>query len=212
MYVSIGLTDVFLRPISPYGFAITQREAVAYDVDAWMKFYERGLRHILKLNAAGTPVVEQYASLVLKKMLANDDPGYVDLRSPAGIGIGGIVYNYDGAIYAADEGRMLAEMGDTSFRIGNVHTSTYAEVMTSDALLDPLDESFAFSAPMCNDCAFEPFCGADPVYHRATFGDSVGRKPTSGFCNRNMAVMNLLLDLYDNDPSARRVFRTWAGR
>ncbi len=51
-------------------------------------------------------------------MLTNDDPGYVDLTSPAGIGIGAIVYNYDGDVYASDEGRMLAEMGDTTFRLG----------------------------------------------------------------------------------------------
>ena len=38
------------------------------------------------------------------------------------------VYNYDGDVYAADEGRMLAEMGDTSFRLGNVHADSYADL------------------------------------------------------------------------------------
>ena len=75
-------------------------------------------------------------------MLTNDDPGYVDLTSPAGIGIGALVYNYDGDVYASDEGRMLAEMGDTTFRLGNLHEDSYAEIMLSDALLDPLEESF----------------------------------------------------------------------
>jgi hypothetical protein len=37
------------------------------------------------------------------------------------IGIGALVYNYDGDIYASDEGRMLAEMGDRTFRLGSVH-------------------------------------------------------------------------------------------
>src|SRR5262249_8386551 len=35
---------------------------------------------------------------------------YVDLRNPAGIGLGTLVYNYDGKIFASDEGRMRAEM------------------------------------------------------------------------------------------------------
>jgi uncharacterized protein len=211
-YAALDLHDVFLRPLSPYGFAVRNRGVTAYDVDAWLRFYETGLHHILRLNRSGVPMVEQYAALVLKTMLSNDDPGYVDLRSPAGLGVGGIVYNYDGDIYAADEGRMLAEMGDTTFNLGNVHTSTYADVMTADVLLDALDESFAYSVPMCNDCAFEPFCGSDPVYHHATQGDYVGHKPTSGFCRRNMGVFRLLLDLYHNDPFARRTFRRWAGR
>ena len=52
---------------------------------------------------------------------------------------------------------------------------------------------------MCSDCAFEPYCGADPTYHHATTGDFLGRKPTSGFCRRNMAIFKLLLDRYEGD-------------
>ena len=109
-------------------------------------------------------------------MLTNEDPGYVDLTSPAGIGIGALVYNYDGDVYASDEGRMLAEMGDQTFRLGNVHDDSYADNHAVGALLQPLEESFTLSAPMCSDCAFEPYCGADPVFHHATAGDFLGRK------------------------------------
>jgi radical SAM protein with 4Fe4S-binding SPASM domain len=143
-------------------------------------------------------------------MLTNDDPGYVDLTSPAGIGIGAVVYNYDGEVYASDEGRMLAEMGDKTFRLGNLHEDSYEEIMLSEALLRPLDESFTLSAPMCQDCAFEPYCGADPTYHHATEGDYVGRKPTSGFHRRNSAIFRLLLDRYEGDPETRALFHTWA--
>ena len=59
-----------------------------------------------------------------------------------------MVYNYDGDIYASDEGRMLAEMDDHTFRLGHLATDTYEEIMTSEALLAPLEESFAPSAPM----------------------------------------------------------------
>jgi len=209
-YVEQGLTSLFLRPLSPYGFAIKTKSFDAYDVDRWLPFYEEGLDYIIELNSQGTPMVEQYAAIALKKMLTNDDPGYVDLTSPAGIGIGAIVYNYDGDVYASDEGRMLAEMGDTTFRLGNLHRDSYEEIMLSDALLGPLEESFTGSAPMCTDCAFEPYCGADPTYHHATAGDYLGRKPNSGFCRRNMAIFKLLLDRYESDPSTRALFTTWA--
>ena len=121
-------------------------------------------------------------------------------------------YNYDGDVYASDEGRMLAEMGDATFKLGNVHTNAYEELMLSEALLQPLEESFTLSAPMCSDCAFEPFCGADPVYHHATSNDFLGRKPSSAFCQRNMAIFRLLLERYETDNHARAVFRSWAGR
>ena len=57
---------------------------------------------------------------------------------------------------------------------------------------------------MCSDCVFEPFCGADPVFHQATAGDFLGRKPMSPFCQRNMAIFGMLLERYHSDPDALR--------
>jgi uncharacterized protein len=133
----------------------------------------------------------------------------VDLRSPAGIGIGALVYNYDGDVYASDESRMLAEMGDRTFRLGNVHANTWEQIMTADALLDPLEVSFAGSVPMCSDCAFQPYCGADPVFHHATQGDFIGRKPVSAFCRRNMAIIRRLMELIRSDEETRRILMRW---
>src|ERR1700737_4395214 len=104
---------------------------------------------------------------------------------------------------------MLAEMGDRSFRIGNLHHDSWEEIMSSDALLDPLESSFAGSVPMCADCAFEPFCGAEPVFHHATQGDPVGRKPTSAFCKRNMSIFRYLIEALESDGAAKAVFTRW---
>lgn len=209
-YLEQGFTDIFLRPLSPYGFAIKTRSHAAYDVERWIEFYKQGLEYILDLNARGVPVTEHYAALILKKMFTNSDPGYVDLMSPAGIGISVLVYNYDGDVFASDEARMLAEMRDTSFKLGNVHEQSWAELVLSNALLAPLEDSFTLSAPMCCECAFERYCGADPVFHHATMGDAVGRKPLSAFCRRNMAIFRHLLNRYEADPFAREVFENWA--
>lgn len=207
-YARLGFPGIFLRPLSPYGFAIKTKSYASYDADAWLEFYFEGLDYILDLNRRGVRFVEHYASLILQKMLTPFDTGYVDLRSPAGIGIGALIYNYDGDVYASDESRMLAEMGDHTFRIGNVHRNTWEELMTSDALLDPIEASFTGSVPMCSDCAFEPFCGSDPVFHHATQKDVVGHKPTSAFCKRNMAIFKRLISLLDS-PEERRVLMGW---
>jgi uncharacterized protein len=209
-YADLGLRSVFLRPISPYGFALRGRGGANYDVDRWLSFYEAGLHRIVELNRQGVPMVEIYASIIAKKMLTNVDPGYVDLTSPAGIGLGAIVYNYDGDIYASDEGRMLAEMGDHTFRLGNVSESSYADVMLSESLLGPLTESITLSAPMCSTCAFEPYCGADPVFHHATAGDFTGHKALSAFCRRNTGVFILLLRKMRDDPYFRSLMRQWS--
>ena len=209
-YAALGLHHVFLRPISPYGFALRRRSGAGYDVQRWLAFYEAGIDHIIDLNRRGVPMVETYAAIVAKKMFTNDDPGYVDLTSPAGIGLGALVYNYDGDIYASDEGRMLAEMDDHTFRLGNVQDSSYEDIMLSEQLLQPLEQSLTLSAPMCTTCAFEPYCGADPVFHHATMNDFVGQKTTSAFCQRNMGVFTAILRRARQDSFARELFWRWA--
>lgn len=211
-YISRAFPGIFLRALSPYGFAIKTRSYRAYNTDRWLRFYKEGIEYIIEQNRQEHDFVEYYAATILKKMLTSDDPGYVDLTSPAGIGIGVIVYNYDGSIYASDESRMLAEMGKDHFKLGHVLTHSYKDIYTSPRLLEALDESFAYSAPMCHDCAFEPFCGADPVFHYATSGDYVGRKPESEFCNRNMEIMKFLICRMEEDRFVRELFTSWANR
>lgn len=211
-YLRLGFHDIFLRPLSPYGFAIKTKKYRAYNTERWLEFYKEGLAYILELNKKGIRFSEQYTSLILTKMLTSTDPGYVDLMSPAGIGIAAIVINYDGGVYASDESRMLAEMGDQSFRLGNILENTYEEIMLSDKLLDALEDSFALSVPMCADCAFEPYCGAEPVYHHAVYGDSIARKPESEFCKRNMSIFKHLIELMRSDAETKQIFLRWANR
>jgi His-Xaa-Ser system radical SAM maturase HxsB len=211
-YLRLGFDGIFLRTLSPYGFAIKTKKFLSYDTERWLEFYKEGLEYIIKLNKSGIRFVEQYSSLVLAKMLTSTDPGFVDLMNPAGAGIAAIVFNYDGSVYASDESRMLAEMGDQTFRLGNILEQSYEEIILSDQLLDALEDSFTLSSPMCSDCAFEPFCGSEPVYHHAMHKDLVGRKPESSFCKRNMAIFKHLIELMENDEDTKRIFMGWANR
>ncbi|MDR3376292.1 MAG: His-Xaa-Ser system radical SAM maturase HxsB [Ancalomicrobiaceae bacterium] len=211
-YVEMGFPGIFLRPLSPYGFAIKTKTYSKYDTRRWLDFYDEGLEYILQLNRLGVDFSEFYSSTILKKMLTPFSPGYVDLMSPAGIGIAAVVYNYNGNIYASDEGRMRAEMGDETFRLGNVHANSYDEIFTSDELLEPLERSFTGSVPMCSDCVYEPYCGAEPVYHHATQGDFVGFKPLSGFCERNMHVIKRLMSIVEGGSADSRTLRRWSIR
>lgn len=209
-YIAQDFRGIFLRPLSPYGFAIKTKFYQAYDQSKWLEFYFEGLDYIIDLNLKGFAFTEYYAAMVLRKMLTPFQPGYVDLLSPAGAGVAAVVYNYDGDVYASDESRMLAEMGDKSFCIGNVHSNSYEEIFLNDTLLEALESSFAASVPMCSWCAFEPYCGADPVFHHATQSDFVGKKPLSAFCNRNMSVFKGLIERMNSRPEVREIFERWA--
>lgn len=209
-YVRLGFRSVFLRPLSPYGFATRGTSRNAYGTDDYLDFYRRGLDHILELNRGGVDISEVYATTILRKILTPFPTYYVDLQSPPGIGIGVAVYNYDGDVYASDEGRMLAEMDDKTFRLGNVHTDSHSEIFGNARLKGLVRESTAEALPGCSDCAFLSYCGSDPVYHYRTQGDFVGNRPTSAFCHRNMEIIRYIFRLLaDGGPEIERVFFAW---
>ncbi len=211
-YVALGFNSIFLRHLSPYGFAIKTRSYAAYNVDKWLEFYEEGLDHIISINKAGIEFIEQNTAILLSKIFTSKDVGFVDLMNPSGAGIAAVVFNYDGYVYPSDESRMLVEMGDTTFQMGHLDTHSYEELFTAEPLLNALDQSFTWSSPMCNQCAFEPWCGADPVFHHAMFGDFIGRKPESEFCKRVMGTCKIILRKAETNPYAKQLFIKWANR
>jgi uncharacterized protein len=208
-YARLGFTSIFLRSLSPYGFAIRTRLVRGYDIAEWAAFYQRGLARILELNRRGIRMREELSAIALQKMFTPSGASYVDQQSPAGVAIGALVYNYNGKIYGSDEGRMLAEMGDDSFSLGSLDDQTFGSVMTNDSLQRILEDSLPESAPMCSDCAFLPWCGADPTFHQATQKDIVGHKAFSAFCAKQMAVLRHLVTLLEDDPDARHILMSW---
>jgi uncharacterized protein len=208
-YVALGLDGIFLRPLSPYGFAVKTKQLQKYDAKRWLDFYKRGLRYILDINEQGRNFFEFYTLLLLRRVFTDQPIGYVDLRSPAGTGLGALVYNYDGKVFASDEGRMLAQMGDNTFELGDVDTANYRSLVLSEKLIDLVGSSLTQCAPECLNCVYESHCGADPSYHYATQKDPVGMKPLSGFCARQKGVLGTLLDLLDSSPEDARVLRRW---
>jgi His-Xaa-Ser system radical SAM maturase HxsB len=209
-YVQHSFHSIFLRPISPYGFAVRTHKKTGYEMRAFLDFYKKGLAHILDINRRGYHLVEVYTKILLTKILTPYGTGFVDLQSPAGAGWNVLVYNYDGDVYISDESRMLAEMNDFTFRLGNVHQHSRKEIFTSEAFLDIQQASCNQSLPGCSDCAYQTYCGSDPIFNHATQGDSIGYRPSSAFCERNMEVIRYLFEMIsDNDPETMRIFWSW---
>lgn len=209
-YVNRGFHSIFLRPISPYGFALKTRRRTGYEMGRFLEFYRKGLAHILKINRTGYRIAEVYTQILLTKILTPHGTQYVDMQSPAGQAWNVLVYNYDGDVYASDESRMLAEMKDWTFRLGNVHRNSRRALFTSDPALRMFEASCNQALTGCSDCAFQSYCGADPVYHHATQGDMYGNRPTSGFCSRNMEVIKHLFSMIEgNDRETMRILWSW---
>lgn len=208
-YVRLGFRSIFLRPLSPYGFALRTARHTGYKMAEFVAFYRRALDHLLRLNRDGVAIEEAYTSILLNHVLTPYPTGYMDLRSPAGAGLGTLVYNYDGRVYASDEGRMLAESGDDRFCLGRVE-QPYWELMGSEPMQWLLAAGIAEILPGCADCAFVPYCGADPVYHASRQDDPVGHRPTSDHCRKHTGLFEILFGhLARRDPDTIRTFLAW---
>lgn len=211
-YRQLGFNSIFLRPLSPYGFALKTRRALGYSMDEFLVFYERALDYILTLNKAGEHFEETNAAVLLRHILTPFHSGYTDLRSPAGAGVGVLVYNYDGQVYPTDEARMAAETGDRRFALGSVHTPL------DELLASPVMEWLATGAVAedqsdCASCAFVPYCGADPVHHATTQGDPAAERADSEFCDKHKGLFHILFrHLAENEPETSRTFTAWALR
>lgn len=208
-YVRQGLCSMFLRPINPYGFASKAGTPTNYSTTEWLDFYKEALDYMIHLNRKGIRIREEYTALVLRRMLTPFGTGFVDLQSPAGIGIAAVLFNHDGGVYPSDEARMLAEMGDRRFCLGNLLTHSYENMMMSEVLLDSLSETMTETVPQCVDCGFQPYCGADPIRHYRLQGDMVGYKPKSEFCQRHMGLFGHLISLLERQDESSEVLIRW---
>lgn len=208
-YVQQHFHSIFLRPISPYGFATHNARKNHYETERFIEFYKKAFSRIIEYNRNGYFLREDYATVILKKILTPFPVGYVDLQSPAGLINSVIVFNYDGKVYASDEARMLAEMGDHTFLLGELGINSYEDIFYGVKAMDLADTMTNESLAGCADCAFQAYCGADPVLHHATQGDTYGYRPTSVFCQKNMEIIRYLIALMDEDKSIETIFRSW---
>lgn len=208
-YVENAFHSVFLRGLSPYGFAAQRLPQIGYTAKEMVDFFGRALDYLIRVNIGGYPIDEVATTLLLTLILTPLPTPFVDLRSPAGAGLGALLYNYDGGVYPSDEARMLAEMGNDSLRLGHVG-DTYSELYRSPAMGVLLQSAVAEALPGCADCAFVPYCGAAPVDALARQGDPCGYRPTSGFCARQKGLLDLLfVKLHQADLDTIRVFLSW---
>jgi His-Xaa-Ser system radical SAM maturase HxsB len=209
-YRRLGFHSISLRPLSPYGFARKTGARNGYPIADFLGFYEVALDHLLAVNRSGYILEETYGRMLLAQLLTPFSHGYVDLRSPCGAGLGSVVYDYDGAVYPSDEARMLASMGDRTFAMGRVDQPVESW-LASAAMERVLAAGVAEALPTCADCVYVPLCGADPIDHYARQGDTVGHRPSSDFCRKQMGLFDLLLNRWEEGTERdREILERWA--
>lgn len=207
-YYNQGFEGIFLRNISPYGFAL-RIDRNKYPTSDFLTFYKKALNRIIEINRQGQRFTEDFTRILLIKILTPFNVGFVDMQSPAGLINGVVVFNYDGKVYATDESRMLGEINDDSFLLGKLNKSSYSEIFYGEKA-QKISKIWANEALAgCSDCAFQTYCGADPVHNWATQGDAYGYRPNSSFCEKNMEIIRYIFELMSKDKEIEEIFKNW---
>lgn len=208
-YINLGLESIFVRPLTKLGKADNNWKKVGYEPEDFIYFYKEILDYIIQKNKQGFFLSEGHSNIFLRKILLNEPVNYMELRSPCGGAIGQLAYYYDGNIYTCDEGRMLAEMGDDSFKLGNVYENTYKDLMQSDCTKTMCISSCIECLPYCNSCAYMPYCGTCPVINLAQDNNIFAQNPKEYRCKIYGGILDILFNYIENEPDIVDVFKTW---
>ena len=208
-YISQGLNYIFIRRLNPLGFAHKSSE-LSYSVDEFIAAYRDVLDYILQVNSQGRFLPEAFATILLSRIMTPFSTGFVDLQSPTGSGLSGLIYDINGDIFISDEARMFHRTtGDKRFCIGTVEQSR-SEVFNNEDFKEIVRKSILDTTPGCSWCPYKPYCGSDPVRNYFSQGDVVGHRPTSDFCKEHRAIFDILFDyLAKDDDTTLDIFWSW---
>lgn len=209
-YADLGCRALFLRPIDPFGFAGKTAKTVEYPRREYHEFYRKATDYILELNAQGVQMIERYAAIFLTKILRGEDPNFLDIRSPAGAGVGMLAYGYEGSVYSCDEGRMLAAQGDPTFRLGHVDESNYRDIVGHPTVRAMVIASNLDAQPDCVSCTYNPYCGIQTTHNHRTQGSIFGRMRESNVCAVHKGIQDYLFHkLAEGEPHVLEAFERW---
>ena len=204
-YLELGESNLFIRPLSPYGFATNTWGMLGYSANEFMDFYKELIAYIQELPQ---DIVEHSALFHLNRIFSQST-SFVDLKSPAGIVFGAICFDYNGNIFGSDESRMLwTSTKADELVIGHI-TDEPKNTYNKPNLIALLRDTFIEVNPGCDECVYSQFCGADPVHHLATQGDLIGHKARSFFCQIETQMFDFLFDEYYLNKQSRKMFDGW---
>ncbi len=208
-FVDAGCRAIFLRKLDPFGFAAKSAKTLGYSMDEYLEFYANAVDYIIELNRQGVQVMERHAAIMLNKILADEEPNYLDLRIPGGACIGQMGYAPDGSIYSSDEGRFVASMGDDMFKIGTVH-DTYHRLMSNASTRALVMAGLNDGQPDCVSCVYKPWCGQQVEYNYKTQGSLHGHMRDSMWCKKHKSIFDYLMHKLESaDEQDLEMFQLW---
>lgn len=210
-YIANDFHQVFIRPLTPLGYASTHWTSIGYTAEEFIDFYQRALNYIISRAKQGIRISEGHACIFLDKILNHRAGNYTELTSPCGAALGQLAYNYDGKIYTCDEGRMLAQMGDDTFQLGTVDMQ-YHELFDNPVCKTVAHASCLECIPQCESCVYAPYCGTCPVLNYYENKSVFLSSPNGYKCKIYKGMLDAIFAiLHGKDTETRDILHGWVG-
>lgn len=201
-----GLNSIYLRPINYQGFARKNHAESLHISKTWSAYQRRFIEYLIDYNWKHEAWVEEtYFSMLLRRIFRPGSDRHVDLRNPNPVGRDYIVIDYDGNAYPSDEARMLTRSGVIDLSIGDVHEGWDGDRRATLDAASTLDGD-----PVCEACAYKPYCGRDIVDDISRYGTIDVPREETEFCKRHMALFDYAFELIGSeDEKVRHSLGRW---
>lgn len=210
-YISLWLHTIGLRWLNPYGFAAAERETLEYSLDEYFEFYKNSMDYILEKNKQWIFLREMLSIVYLNKIFNNTDSGFMDVRSPSGVAIWGVAYNYDGKVYASDESRMLGRMGMDDFLLTPLLATgeeTYKAMANSPVTKMCVQASTLDGLPGYIDHVYKPYLWVDLMYAFTQHGNLFSNFSKDDKTRIQISMLDYLFEKLE-DAENEKIFRSW---
>jgi len=200
-YVKLGIKKIWFKCANNLGYAQEVWDEIGCTPEEYFDFWRKGLDYLTnnKLN-----IIEVVTYYLLKKVLNEEDPLYLDLQSPCGAAIGQLAYDQKGNIYTCDEARMFDE-----FKLGNVKKDSYKDILTSPKTCSIVAAS-TNDTLLCDACVWKPYCGVCPVCTYATRGTLITQLPLDYRCKILKKQFNYIFEKMLSDKKYLDLFMKWS--
>lgn len=166
-FIELGFQSIWLRYMNELGLAKQTWSKIGYTAEEYIDFWKKALEYVLARRKEGAKFREGWANFVTSVIINKRSTNLVDFRSPCGAGIGQLLYNHKGDVYTCDEAKV-----EDIFKLGNVRTHSYEDILTSPTVTSIMDISSKFPT-LCDASPWFPYCSLCPVNIYKTQGSIV---------------------------------------
>lgn len=167
-YKNLDLNFVLVKYLDWLGRSEVTKEFIWYTAEEFVNFYKKHLEEVKKINLEGYKLIDGFVHIFIKKILAKENPNYVDLQNPCGASIGQVAYNWNWEIYTCDEWRTL----DTDiFKVWDYkNTNNIKEIIQNETTASVCNCS-CLESNVCDMCVYQPYCWICPVHNYINHGE-----------------------------------------